>query len=313
MNNLPNELLSYIFLFVKHKKSLRCVNRRFANIIDHIIFHTPVLKKRLSVQEISHLPIKILKTSQISSYDHAGTRLKPLNYLPLDLTYFILDSAFTEIDPKIVIDHPRTFFFISIHYLNNCRYHKSHFLQPNVKLFTTHPCFINWKTLRTYADFTFSTLTTSHIETWPGTTPDILGILSGLKIERLIFDRTHQTIDPTQLLKFENIVHFSSRIFEKGKIFPLYLVDKFPNLESFHCKRKTILNIIEFKKLRKKSVDFHLYYWCSQATSNWVWTDYTFSRIFRDGKNDNVSCRYNTLIHLKNAPKHLLFLQPILL
>ena len=312
MNDLPTELLFHIFSFSEHKKSLRCVNRKFANIVDRIIFHTPVFKKRLSVYELAHLPIKVLKVSQISSYDHVGVRINPVNHLPLDLTYFILDSPFTEIDPSVVIAHPKTTFFISIYYLNNCRYHKSHFLQPNVKLYTTRTCFMNWEILRTYKGFTFATLTTSHIGTWLGNKPDILGILAGLKIERLILDKLRENIDPITLLKFENVIHFSSQIFEKGKIFPLHLVNKLPKLESFHCKRKTILNIDEFNKLEKKTVDFLLYYWCSQATSNWAWTDDTLSRIFYED-NKNTYCRYDTLIHLKKAPEHLLTLQPVLL
>ena len=311
MNKLPDEILEEIFLFIENKRILRLVNRRFAYIVDILIFHTPTWKIRPFIQDISHLPIKILKTSQISNYDRIGEKVAPLEHLPLELTYFILDSVFTEIAPSVILAHPQTTFLISIHYLNNCRYHKSHFLYPNVKLFTTAPCYNNWDILRTYKDFTFATLTISHIETWPHTKPDILEILSGLKIERLILDKAEEPLDPTDLLKFENIVHFSSRIFKQGKLFPLFLVSKLPKLESFHCKRQTSLNIGEFKQLRKKSVDYLLYYRC--AKTNWPWNDLTLSRVFRDAKDDNVYCHHSILVHLKNIPKHLLSLQSNLL
>ena len=73
------------------------------------------------------------------------------------------------------------------------------------------------------------------------------------------------------------------------------------------------LNIGEFKQLRKKSVDYLLYYWCAQTTSNWPWNDYTLARLFRDAKDDNVYCQNSILVHLKNIPKHLLALHPNLL
>ena len=288
---------------------MRLVSRKFANIIDSIIFHTPTWKIRPSIEDISHLPIRILKISQIHS--EFGERRPPINHLSLALTHFILDSSFTEITPNVISDHPETTFFISIAYLANCSYiFKYNFTQPNVKLFTNQYYIIDWRTLSSYKDFTFSTLSISHIEICDEA-PDILELLSGLKIERLVLDDTSRSLDPNKLIKFQNIVHISSQVFERGKIFPLFLINKLAKLETFHCRRKTFMNFNEFKCLHKKSVSIPaLHYWDYVTISNFSFNEYTLSKIFQDNGNNNVYCRISILIHLtKDPPKQLQFLQ----
>ena len=312
MDEFPNELIEHLMYFIKNKKVIRLINRRFKAIIDRIIFHTPSWKVRPHIDAISHLPIRILKISQI----HHGNF--PINRVHLALTHFILDSDLPEIAPSVVSDHPETMFFISVKYLFRCSYDKSNFIRSNVKLFTNDSRIggMNWKTLALYKDFTFSTLSISHIEC--GEMPDILELLSGFKIERLILDRfgsTYQTfhrpLEPIELIKFQNIIHFSSQIFKKGDAFPLFLVNKLTNLETFHCRRKTVLNFSEFARLQKKSVSIPaLHYWDHVTVSNFSIDEYTLSRIFQNCKNDDVYCRHSILIHLtKDPPKHLQFLQ----
>ena len=193
---------------------MRLVSRKFANIIDSIIFHTPTWKIRPSIEDISHLPIRILKISQIHS--EFGERRPPIREL-----------------------------------------------------------------------------------------------LSGLEIERLVLDDTSRSLDPNKLIKFQNIVHISSQVFERGKIFPLFLINKLAKLETFHCRRKTFMNFNEFKCLHKKSVSIPaLHYWDYVTISNFSFNEYTLSKIFQDNGNNNVYCRISILIHLtKDPPKQLQFLQ----
>ena len=293
---------------------MRLINKRFKTIIDRIIFHTPPWKRRHHIEVIKHLPIRILKISQIFN---CNWRYIPIYQFHLALTHFILDVDQPEIDPGVVITHPETMFFISVNHLRRCRYDKSLFMWPNVKLFTNDSYFAgtNWKTLTLYKDFTFSTLTISHIEICDEM-PDMLELLSGFKIERLILDRfslsskTFRPLDPIKLIKFQNIIHFSSTILDWKKIFPLFLVNKLPNLESFHCSRETFLNFNEFKLLQMKSIDIALFlYWDHVSISNF--SDNSLSRIFHNRESENVSCRYDIIIHLKDPPKHLQFLQNI--
>ena len=307
MHNLPDELIVCIISFIKNKKVMRLVSRKFANIIDSIIFHTPTWKIRPSIEDISHLPIRILKISQIHS--EFGERRPPINHLSLSLTHFILDSSFTEITPNVISDHPETTFFISTGYLTS-RDKVWLSTQPNVKLFTCRRYSINWTMLSSYKDFTFSTLTMSHIEMYDKP-PDILEFLSDLKIERLVLDDIFPPLDPNKLIKFQNIVHISSQVFERGKIFPLFLINKLAKLETFHCRRKTFMNFSEFKCLHKKSVSIPaLHYWDYVTISNFSFNEYTLSKIFQDNGNNNVYCRISILIHLtKDPPKQLQFLQ----
>ena len=296
MEELSNELIVYLMHFVKNKKVMRLVSRKFASIIDYIVFYIPSWKKRPFMEDISHLPIRILKISQIQR--------TPINHLPLSLTHFILDSI--EIAPSVVNDHPETMFYISIDYLDNCSYDKSNFIRTNVKLFTSDHCRINSRTLPLYKDFTFSTLTISHIQC--DETLDMLELLSDLKIERLILDRTSRPLDPIKLIKYRNIVHFSSQIFEKGKTFPLFLINKLPKLETFYCRRNTFMNFDEFKWIRMKSISFiALSYWDYMPIPNFSFSGYIHGRLFQD---NTSGIRHSIYVRLtKDPPKHLLFLQ----
>ena len=178
--------------------------------------------------------------------------------------------------------------------------------------------------LTSYKDFTFSTLTMSHIEMYDKP-PDILEFLSDLKIERLVLDDTFPPLDPNKLIKFQNIVHISSHVFEMGKIFPLFLINKLAKLETFFCDYLTFMNFTEFKCLHKKSITVS--YWSNVLMTNFPKShyqdhpiisnssldEYTLSKIFRDDGNDNAYCRIPILIHLtKDPPKYLQFLQNIL-
>ena len=250
---LPNELLLRIFSLLRTTdlKRIAAVNKRINDLSQYLIFQYPSFRDPLSVKLIFHLPIQILRTSQLRG---------PLLSVPPSTRVVILDKRFPTLTPKMIRENREIKFIISINYLRAPNeYHFSNFLIPNVTLFTSNNCAIRDGVIAKYKDFSFNHLALSHLETYEsyGQCRGIVGILSKAKIERLIVDCGHQGMETEQLLKLPNITYISSQAFPQHSIFPLYLCRKLPFIECIHLQRNTRLQFSDFTKLEYSHIFFY--------------------------------------------------------
>lgn len=241
MLSLPSELIYRICKYLNRGsiKELRLVNKRINDICRDIIFKNPNLKKPIPMDFLVHLPIRILRNSQING---------EILHLPPSTSVVILDSRTPRISPQFISKYPDINFVLAVNHLRGPRvFHHSNFLLPNVKLFSTKACPLWYSSLMKYKDFTFQHIIFSHIEHHDREQKEIFNILSQMKIERLVMDHAFN-IEPEQLTNFKNIVHISSRIFQPT--FPTDLCNKLPNLEIICIHRGTIIDPDYFKQFR---------------------------------------------------------------
>ena len=211
-----------------------------------MLFKFPNFKKPLKLSVLTHLPIRILKISQIEGC------LEPF---PESLTNFIIDTRNFNLNPKIIEKNSNVNFIIALHYLRETHYHHlSNYLMENVKLYTTAQCTATISILQTFQNFTFKALSVSHIETFAYNNEDIFDFIISLKIERLSLDYLNKKISPKRIIGLNNIVHISSNIFDLYKEFPINLCKSIPSLESVHFRFNTLVHFDDFLSLQKTAI-----------------------------------------------------------
>ena len=233
--------LKFVDLSFSDHKNLRVTCKCFKSIHDHLIFSYPSFKERREISSIKHLPIHILHNSQIIGF----------SILPDTTRVFILDKRYPKLNPNNIIKNPHITFIISLYHIRNNDFQYSNFLQKNVKLFTTNKCMVNFTTLEKYKEFTFESVTFSHIEYFmtPNQTDSqrrLIDVLYHLDIKRVILDSSQTGIQPELLMKFRNIEYLSSNIFEPYSIFPLYLCNESKSLEIINFQYNSSLRLSEF-------------------------------------------------------------------
>ena len=173
--DFPPEVLERIMKYLSCREilSARTICTYFRNIINVVYFKFPNFKEPIKLSVLTHLPIQILKISQIQGL------LEPF---PESLTNFIIDTRNFQLNPQIIEKNSRVNFIIALHHLREPRqHHLSHYLMENVKLYTTCQCAATVPILQTFRDFTFKALSMSHIETFPYSNKDIFDFVISLK------------------------------------------------------------------------------------------------------------------------------------
>ena len=243
------------YLEIFDLKKLALVNRRLSIICRDVIFSDPVFKNHRSLSEISHLPMKILKTSNISRDSFIGRNFMRKDYnaiiFPNTVHTVIMDSRRRFISPDVIRNHPHIIFIGSVDYLQDPPYHFSNYLLPNFRLYTSNSCLISIQRIQLYHKFRFKFLVFSHFESMFQTVSqeERLDVLAGLKIDRIILNFCTPELKPQFLEKLENlnIVYISSDIF--GNYYPLEIRYKLPALEIIHFSYNCTFDYNEFKKI----------------------------------------------------------------
>ena len=290
--DLAPEVLERIIRYLGCRELLaaRAICTYFRNVINVVYFKFPNFKTPVEISALTHLPIQILRFSQVHGL---------LEICPESLTTFIIDTR-NPLNPRIIKENTRVNFIMALHHLREPhKYHFSHYLLENVKLYTTCQCAATVPILQTFRDFTFKALSISHIETFPYSDEDIFDFVISLKIERLTLDYLEKKISPERVVGLKNLVHLSSNIFDRFQEFPIKICALIPSLESIHLRFHTFVHFGDFASLLQNIKMAFL----NNVTVTPTNIDFIFSKLFFLPGEGVVRVRSETSIRVKMLPE----------